>query len=155
LLSLPSPARQRIFNGKQHQSEEERAFVQRIEERCRAVSTTRISPIYVGIQDAIEQLRVLQPQVAERLLTVISDLRENVDPRLRKALTQPLGTRSPLPQPVNNVGVTITLCGYAQTRANQSIQADRLIEVWTQLFTDPSRVSFGPFCPTAGEDIHQ
>lgn len=146
LLSAPAPTRQRLMKGKKHEMEEQRSFIATVKKSCEQQPTTRISPIYIAIREAVKH-RDVQSQAAERRLTVITDLRENVDQQIKKAITQPLGTKSSLPAAIDNSNVTILICGYAQTRDHQNFQTERLVEVWSQLFTDPRRVTFDPFCP--------
>jgi hypothetical protein len=147
LSSSPVPTRQRLIKGKRRLAQEEQAFIRQLQALCNQQPAGHMSPIYLGIHHAVAHLRA-SGQVERRLL-VISDLRENFDRRVRKALAQPLGTKTRLPEPIDNAGITIEVCGYAQTHDKQLLQTERLIEVWQRLFTDPARASFRPFCVPA------
>ena len=150
LTSKEAPMRTRMLKGSQLLQLERAAFADELKRRCVQQPTTRTSPIYSALKDAVSHLRGGDLRATDRRLFVVSDLRENVDPVITKALSQPLGTKTKGPLPIDNTAVSVTICGYAQTRDHQSLQNERLIEVWKKLFADPTLVRFEPFCTSTG-----
>lgn len=146
LASRAAPMRTRLLKGSQFLQLARTAFSDELKTLCVQQPTTRTSPIYSALKDAVNHLRAVDLPGSDRRLLVVSDLRENVDPAITKALTQPLGTKIRSPIPIDNTAVSVIVCGYAQTRDHQRLQNERLIEVWSQLFTDPTLVRFEPFC---------
>ena len=147
LASREAPTRQRLLKGSQLLQLEKAAFVDELKKRCAQQPVTRTSPIYAALQDAVNHLRSVAAPAGDRQLFVVSDLRETVEPHIKKALAQPLGSKIKGPLAlIDNTAVRVVICGYAQTRDQQARQNERLIEVWNQLFTDPSLVKFEPFC---------
>jgi len=151
LLSRHLLVRQRLMKGKQRVAAERQALIAQLQMRCKQESITRRSPIFFGVQESVRHLRAADGVNTERQLFVISDLRETVEPRITRALAQPLGAKPMLPEPINNAGVRITFCGFAQTRDQHHISNERLIEVWSKLFNEPHGVKFQPFCPVSQE----
>jgi hypothetical protein len=146
LASREAPTRTRLLKGSQLLQLERIAFTDELKRLCVQQPATRISPIYSALKDAVSHLHAVDLPANDRRLFVVSDLRENVDPAITKALAQPLGTKIRDPLPIDNTAVSVVVCGYAQTRDHQSLQNERLIEVWRQLFADPTLVKFEPFC---------
>lgn len=146
LDSREAPTRRRLLKGSQLLQLERAEFVNQLKKRCGQQPLTRTSPIYSALQAAVTHLRGVDAPASDRRLSVVSDLRETVEPHIKKALVQPLGAKFKGPLPIDNAAVKVVICGYAQTRDRQSLQNERLIEVWSQLFTDPSLVKFEPFC---------
>jgi hypothetical protein len=159
-LSMPvhsSPAAQRLIDGKERAESRNAAFVQEATEACKGMPVTDSSPLYLGLKHVFAQAR----QGAGKALVhvrVITDLRETVDQSVMQALKEP-GQIQGLPDPIDVRGIKeVQVCGYAQTigqarpkarkarsapRADPN--ADRLIEVWSALFSG-SNVEFVPFC---------
>lgn len=147
--SRPVPQGRRLIKGRGRLLADREAVVRDLGEQCGKQSTPLTSPIFLGIQNVVAHLRSASG-VGDRRLVVITDLRENYDPRIAAALVQHLGAKAKLPI-IDNAGVAVSVCGYAQTVEKQGHgrrppQTDRLLEVWQQLFTDPTLVSFKPFC---------
>jgi hypothetical protein len=153
-----SPVRQRLIDGKERAALQNAAFVKEVTEACKGMPVTDISPLYLGLKHVTAQAR----QRAGKALVhvyLISDLRETVEGSIMQALKEP-GRIQGLPDPIDVRGIKeVQVCGYAQTigqarpkarkarsapRADPN--ADRLIEVWSALFSDPASVEFVPFC---------
>jgi hypothetical protein len=156
-LPLPvhsSPVRQRLIDGKERAALQNAAFVNEATEACKGMPVTHSSPVFLGIKHVMAQAR---QRVGKALVHVyvITDLRETVDRSVMQALKEP-GWVQGLPDPIDVRGMKVQVCGYAQTiaparRKGRSAPrtdhtADRLIEVWSALFTDPAAVEFVPFC---------
>ena len=141
----------------------ERELVESIVKGCSGLPRTLITPDFLTARRAIEQLRVLgcKSGTGCRLLFQ-TDGDENVENGIRRALA---GSRVPaeLPVPVDNAGIAVTVCGFAETtgpndlsqpgrpRRNHSARsADRVAEVWRRLFTMSDLVAFEPVCPKDG-----
>lgn len=138
-------------------------LLQDLKQKCEGMKRTNRSPIFQGIRRGVEHLKAKGcGPGSDCRLWVITDGEELVEPGLRQALH---GTgdldRITLPTPINNEGVHVVFVGVAQTtgrgvnEAGKSRQytrdrspqaASRLEAVWRQVFTEPQRVSFEPFC---------
>jgi len=159
LMPLPSvPQQKRLIKGRSRQLAERQAFVRDLATRCGEEATPLTSPIFQGIQDAVAHLRSA-PGGGERRLTVISDLRENYEPHIAAALLQRPGTKAKLPI-IDDTGITVSVCGYAQmqekeVRGKRPPQSERVLEVWRQLFSDPDRVTFKPYCPPPATSLEE
>jgi hypothetical protein len=160
LLTQSLSDHQRLMRGKQAVQRDKEAFVAEFVKLCSALPTTKATPLFLDIKHAVEHARPVPGGSVHAQVFVITDLEETKEPQIVRALRQRPGTKSPLPQPINNTNVEITICGYAQTigetkgedgirrnfTAPRTAQhADRLLEVWQQLFTD--HVTFDSFCP--------
>ena len=92
-----------------------------------------------------------------------TDLEENASRAVRAEIDR-VGHREPLPEPLNNDGIKVTFCGYAQiagrlvdSSGREVVRGvsrdprhdDRLQAVWRSLFTVPELVSFEPYCPAS------
>jgi len=138
----------------------ERALIRKLVEQCNTLPQATITPIFLAIRRAIEQLRAMGCGAGVGCyLFVQSDLRENVDPAIRRALAarRPAAT---LPAPIANAGIPVNICGPAETtggadaregrhagRFHDAEDADRIVAVWRRLFTAPDLVTFEPHCP--------
>ncbi len=148
----PAPQGQRLIKGRGRQLVERQAFVRDLAARCGEQTSPLTSPIFLGIRDAVAHLRTAPgPGEHHLVLQVVSDLRENYEPHITAALVQRPGVKAKLPK-IDNTGIDIRVCGYAQTqeqepRGKRPPASERVIEVWRQLFSDPARVSFKPYCP--------
>ncbi len=96
LPSRPAPTQERLIKSKRRLAQDQRAFVRQLQVLCSQQPAALVSPIYLGVQQAVAHLRGAAGQV-DRQLFVISDLRENFNPRVKRALGQPLGTKAKLP----------------------------------------------------------
>ncbi len=133
--------------------------------KCQAIRPTAVSPIFLGVKQAIGDLRARGCGENSRCkLFVDSDLRENVEPSIRSRLEAGDNRRqTPLPI-LGNDGVEVTFCGLATTTdgitdsssgtvhgipRHDSHREDRVTRVWQSMFTQPQSTTFEPYCPTA------
>jgi hypothetical protein len=152
-----SPAAQRLIDGKERAALQNAAFVKEATEACKGMPVTDSSPLYLGLKHVTAQARQGAGK-AEVHVYLISDLRETVEGSIMQALKKP-GRIQGLPAPIDVRGIKeVQVCGYAQTIGQARTKArkgrsaprpdpntDRLIEVWSALFTG-SNVEFIPFC---------
>jgi hypothetical protein len=137
----------------------ERTLVRKLVEQCNALPQATITPIFLAIRRATEQLRAIGCNPGACHLFVQSDLRENVEPAIQRALAarRPAAT---LPAPIDNAGIPVNICGPAETTGGADVKegrrgrrfrdaedADRIMAVWRRLFTAPDLVTFEPHCP--------
>ncbi len=137
--------------------------------KCQSLRSTTVSPIFLAIVEGLADLRAQGcAQNSGCKLYVDSDGEENVDRRIRKALSGAPKPPQILPTPANNNGIPVTFCGLAVT-ATGAIDAsrplttlvrdpgreDRMQRTWQSLFTVPGLVNFKPYCPnTSTTDVY-
>lgn len=149
-----------VRDGRSSADRRDAALIAELVSRCERSGTTDRSPIYLAIRRALEELRALGCREENRcILHVQSDLSENAEPGLRKAL---LGDKDAfLPAPIENRGIRVHVCGTAETsgptdgkgkvvserRTRGARRADITPDVWRKVFTAPELVTFEPHCP--------
>jgi hypothetical protein len=156
IMVQSSPASRRLIDGKDKADRENAAFVGDVVSACTTMPPAEKSPVFLAVKRVVEQARQLNVRAE---VYAVTDLEETIEAQIVAALKAARGTSSPLPASIDNCGVSVHFCGYAETRgfrANEpnklltaprtAERADRLLEVWRSLFTDPASVSFEPFC---------
>jgi hypothetical protein len=150
-----------VIEGKRRAEQQRNEVIGTMKKRCEDAEVTKDSPIFQAVLRGVEHLEGLGQANASRYLFVQTDGEELVNAQIVKALNQPPGFKLKLPTPINNEGVRVIFCGAAETRVDMSAggrkqlppseqRAARRQEVWTGLFTQPSLVSFEPFCAEVG-----
>lgn len=140
------------------------SVLQDIRSRCQAIHRTAVSPIFLGVKQAIADLRVQGCRENSGCeIFVDSDLEENREAYVKKMLE---GDGRPAAPSINNAGITVTFCGVAVTTGSITDTPDRRIRrgrpldlnrearlqgVWDSVFTEPQTVTFEPYCPDARE----
>lgn len=66
---------------------------------------------------------------------------ETVDPAIARTLNEPVGARISLPFSIDNSDINIMIWDIADYRSPLTL-SERSREVWSRLFTEPSRVRF-------------
>ena len=131
--------------------------------RCQTVRRTTISPIFLGVKQAIADLRAQGcRETSHCQVFVDSDLEENVENSIKKSLNNTSNGKRILPSPITNDGIDVVFCGLAVTAgrmvdpSGRAIRRasprdpsrdDRLRKIWRSLFTKPEVVRFEPYCP--------
>jgi len=134
-----------------------------IRNKCQAIHPTTISPIFLGVKEAMSALRARGcGRTSDCTLFVVSDLEENVEISIKKSLNRTTDEGRALPPPIENEGIDVSFCGLAVTtgRFGDSLprgyreesprtpaREDRLREIWRSRFTSRGTVSFEPYCP--------
>jgi hypothetical protein len=157
------PMARKVIEGRRASVERQQRLLQDLWVRCRSVRPTLVTPIYLGVTQAIADLRA--DGCKEGLhceLWVSTDLEENGVRAIKERIRRRQGAREPLPEPLDNSGIAVTFCGFAQTAgrlvgpsgreigkatARGPHRDDRLQAVWRSLFTHPELVRFEPYCP--------
>jgi len=156
------PTSHMVIEGLKNSERQRATLLRAISQACNSVQRTSISPIFMGVRQAIADLRADGcTKVAQCELQVNSDLEENVEAGIKSGLDR-TRSKSPLPRPIENAGIDVTFCGYAAT-AGQIIdptgrevrrfarrdpaREDRMQRIWRSVFTSPERVRFAPYCP--------
>jgi hypothetical protein len=155
------PMNRRVLEGRGAEETKREQLLTDLAAKCKNVTKTETSPIYLGIKRAIEHLRACGcGEMSNCVVYVQSDLEENADRQIKQALDGNKVTSRPVPS--NNDGIDVAVIGVAQTlgfdKATNSTarhltpqhdqkRADRIVQVWRNLFTSPSRLTFEPYCP--------
>jgi hypothetical protein len=161
------PVIRRVIEGQRHFARQREELLLNVKNRCAAADVTDVSPIFQAIKRGVEQLQNSGSASDPKFLFILTDGEETADSKLKRALAQSPGDAMKLPSPIRNGNVHVVFCGMAETigfatAGNKSRQmsrprdpkrADRLREVWSNLFTNPELVRFEPYCiPTESSD---
>jgi hypothetical protein len=163
LATYTIPTSRKVIEGRGAAVEREERLLQDLRARCESVRPTLVSPIYLGAKQAIADLQTEGcKEGAHCGLWVSTDLEENGVRAVEERINRGGAGRDPLPARLNNSGITVTFCGFAQTAgrlvgpSGREIQGtaardphrdDRLQAVWRSLFARPELVHFEPYCP--------
>jgi len=124
---------------------------------CEAERSSSDSPILALVQRSVEHLRSrgcgTRGGSDGCLLLVHSDLAEDVDPRLRRAITRAIlkpaaEVPSELVGVIDNSRIAVAFVGTSEVatrRSEKRAGPDTLTRLWSKLFTHPELVSFKPF----------
>jgi hypothetical protein len=160
------PVTRRVLKGRTVNLRRQEELLSDIQHKCEAIHHTSISPIFLGIKEAVVDLRTRGCKESSRCqIFVDSDLEENVERSIKESLDRSRDTKLILPAPLDNQGIEVSFCGVAVTtpwtidpsgKKTQRIlsrdpdREDRLQQVWRSLFTQSELVRFEPYCPTPG-----
>ena len=152
------PMSRKVIEGSKAKERQRAALLGKISKACASMRPTAVSPIFLGVKQALADLKAEGCDKASHCkLWVNSDLEENVELGIKRRLS---GLAGSLPPALDNDGIDVALCGYASTagrvtRGNEvrhfgtrnAAREDRLQSVWRSLFLNAERVSFQPYCP--------
>ena len=162
----PIPRTRRAIEGRNANTRRQQELIQDIATKCKATRRPTISPIFIGVQQAIADLRAQGcTENSNCLLHVGSDMEENIEASIQRKLNGS-NDKAVLPRPVDNSGLRILVCGLA-SRAGRIVGSgmetrqatprpghhDRVQQVWLSLFTKPELVQFAPYCPVSPSDL--
>lgn len=163
LGSYSIPRSRKVLEGRTSNLRRRQDVLRDIRNKCQTVRRTKTSPIFLGVKQAIADLRAQGCSANSHCkLFIDSDLEENVETSIKKSLNNPSGGTRILPSPLNNEGIAVTFCGLAVTAGrivdpsgretrkaspHTSGRDDRLRQIWLTLFTGPEAVRFQPYCP--------
>ncbi|MGO8737140.1 MAG: hypothetical protein ACLQVM_30615 [Terriglobia bacterium] len=163
LANYSIPTNRKVIEGKLAAVRRRESILEDIRTKCNSVRPTLISPVFLGVKQAVADLRGHGCGAgSECELRVASDLEENAEHAIRDRIHSPRARKDPLPKPLDNTGIKVAFCGYAATagpRVDPSghkvrkamnrdpSREDRLQEVWRGLFASPELVVFEPYCP--------
>jgi len=153
----------KVIEGRHANVERQQELLQDLLARCESVRSTSVSPIFLGVKQAIADLRAEGCKGGSQCgLWVSTDLEENGVRAIEERIDHARHDKEPLPNVLDNGGIMVTFCGFAQTAgriigpSGREIHTvalrdphrdDRLQTVWRALFTRPELVSFQPYCP--------
>ncbi|MFN0278664.1 MAG: hypothetical protein ACKVRN_08680 [Pyrinomonadaceae bacterium] len=162
LGTYPVPTSIKAVEGTKVLGQKRNELLEKITGKCAGVSALNKSSIFLGIKNGVEQLRSQNCNEKNRCSVFVkSDLQETADKKIEAALSGNKAAMSHLPTPINNEGISITICGIAETRGLVKEQdgksrrmtqnrtgerSDLIRDVWGRLFTTPALVSFSAFC---------
>jgi hypothetical protein len=150
-----------VIEGQRATAREKQELLSKIKDRCGDASEIQVSPIFQAVKRGVEHLQTVGDAGDSRHLFVQTDGEETENLQIRRALNDEPGVKDKLPFPIQNRGVNVIFCGMAETvgevagndnrvqqksRQRDSKRADRIREVWAQLFTSPELVRFEPYC---------
>lgn len=157
------PMTRKVLEGRTANRRRRQDVLHDIGNRCQAVRPTNISPIFLGVKQAMADLRAQGCSATSHCeLFVDSDLEENVETSIKKSINNHGGGTRILPSPINNAGINVAFCGLAVTAGRivdpsgreirkasprNSRRDHRLRQTWLSLFTKPEAVRFEPYCP--------
>jgi hypothetical protein len=157
------PRSRKVLEGRKADVKRQQGIRDDIVRKCRTVRPTRISPIFLGVKQAVADLRAQGcVRTSHCELFADSDLEENVETSVRKSINGELrGVGHGFPAPINNEGIGVTFCGSAVTVGHRNLAGketkapsghksghqERLRDTWLSLFADPRAVRFEPYCP--------
>jgi hypothetical protein len=163
LGSYSIPATRRVLEGRAANLRRQQDLLTEIARQCDAIHATFISPIFLGVKQAVADLRAHGCTVTSQCqIFVDSDLEENVEPSIKASLSGTTSRKYRLPPLINNRGIEISFCGLAVTAgrivdpSGREIRKalprdpgreDRLSKTWLSLFTEPEMVRLQPYCP--------
>ncbi|MGH9345005.1 MAG: hypothetical protein ACRD19_14745 [Terriglobia bacterium] len=159
----PIPTIRRVAEGRSEFLRQREAILANLRTKCQWLRQTTISPIFLGVAQAVANLRAHGCRADSRCrLFVDSDLEENVEVSMKERLSHPSAKAGSLPPAIDNTGVEVGFCGTAVTagrivdpsgRESRKVQPRSAIEehwmrqTWLKLFTVPETVKFEPYCP--------
>ncbi len=152
VASYELPVGRRATESKRRLIERQKKFLAGLERRCADFPQTQVSPIFRSLNRLVSHLRALnQNKPGVLYLLARTDLRENSDAAVRRALRQPVAKPVKTLQQIDNTGINIAVCGLAETVMSKKdrapYSADRVVKVWQALFTQPDLARLEPFCP--------
>lgn len=162
LAEYKAPDTRYIIEGKRKTQLRQDGLIADLSSKCTQSPVTKVSPIYLAVKRAVEQLQGMRgANESAQYLFVKTDGEETADMQIKLALNQPPGSQLHLPTPIDNGRVRVSFCGMAETigkstgtkprglfTATRNAQRiDRAREVWGALFSNPSNVTFEPYCP--------
>ena len=163
LATYAIPTSYKVIDGKRAAVEREDRLLHDLRTRCESVRPTLVSPIYLGVKQAVADLQAEGcKEGAHCGLLASTDLEENGVRAIEERINRGGARRGPLPARLDNSGITVTFCGFAETAgrlvgpsgrevhsaaARDPHRDDRLRAVWESLFARPELVRFAPYCP--------
>ncbi|HEX8772073.1 MAG TPA: hypothetical protein VF735_00620 [Pyrinomonadaceae bacterium] len=155
------PEIRRVIEGKRAAVRQRDELFSNLRSRCEETGQTTVSPIFMGVKRAVERLQSIKSGDDRKLLIVETDGEETSDLQIKRALDEAPGVKLRLPNAIQNDNTHIVICGLAETlgevrgadgkvkrmtKLRSPQRADRMLEVWKGLFTNPDLVSLKPYC---------
>jgi hypothetical protein len=110
------PKSRKVIEGRTANARRQQDLLRDIWNKCQTVRRTTISPIFLGVKQAIADLRAQGcSQTSHCQVFVDSDLEENVETSIKKSLNIVGGGTRILPLPIDNDGIDVAFCGLAVT----------------------------------------
>jgi hypothetical protein len=138
-------------------------LLQDVAGKCRSIRRTNISPIFLGIKQALADLHSRGCDGKSHCqLFVDSDLEENVETSIVKRAESGYRRTPILPNLLDNSGIAVSFCGFAATASRVADASgrkirgassrgperdDRLTAAWKEMFSETEDVAFDPYCP--------
>jgi hypothetical protein len=159
------PVTRKVLEGKIANLRRQEDLLSDIRHKCEGIRRTSISPIFLGVEQGIADLRAHGcKENSHCRVFVDSDLEENAETSIKEALNRTRNTKLQRLSPLDNQGIEVSFCGLAVT-AGRIVNAsgrmeslgtslrgpgreDRLRQVWRTLFISPETVTFEPYCPS-------
>jgi len=148
------PVSTRVMEGKGAHLRQQQQLADSVQRACESAPKAERSPILSAVKSAFDHLRSAGCGAATHCtLFLVTDGEENVNPDLRAALAGSKAALKKATGRVDNNGISVSICGLAQTRSaslgrvtRSFAPEDRLRTVWTAIFTAPDFVNTAPYC---------
>jgi hypothetical protein len=163
LAKYATPSDRKVIEGRHASTERKQHLLEDLRARCRSVRPTLVTPIYLAVKQAVADLRAGGCKADSRCeLWVSTDLEENGDRAIEAKVDGRRGSRKSLPELLDNDGIKVKFCGFAEkaghlvgTSGREIRKAvprgahrdERLQAVGRSLFASSELVSFEPYCP--------
>ena len=109
------PTTRKVLEGRTANSRRRQDVLRDILNKCQAVRRTTVSPIFLGVKQAVADLRAHGcTETSHCQLLVNSDLEENIETSIKKSLNGTTGEKTILPL-IESKGIDVTFCGLAVT----------------------------------------
>jgi hypothetical protein len=120
LAKYSIPRIRKVIEGRGAGLRRQQELLTDLQERCQRLRSTDVSPIFLGIKEALADLHA---QGCNRgsgcKLYVDSDGEENVDRDIRQSLDDDQRAHHSLPARADNTGIQVIFCGLAATSGEQ------------------------------------
>ncbi|MGH9825724.1 MAG: hypothetical protein ACREDR_21050 [Blastocatellia bacterium] len=161
LASLTVPTTRQVMDGRDAAVRQRDKLIDDIKTQCEKAPSTTVSPIFLSLQRAVQQLRALGCGPDSNCTVYAqTDLEENGDRGIELALKGGDLQKQALPKPIDNTGINVIIAGVSETggqttttrglrpltKPHDAERADRIRSVWERLFTDRNRLVFEPYC---------
>jgi hypothetical protein len=156
------PARIALSEGEDTIRQKRYGYLAALYNNCMHAPSPEYSAIYLGVERMLEALRAHGCKSGVGCtLWVDTDGDENVQPALEKRLSGNTPDHSGAIALLDNNGIEVRFCGLAESSISTSKRSTsnnrrsifrthrdprHVAEVWRSIFTDPTAVSFAPFC---------
>jgi len=163
LARYPIPTTRKAIEGRNAILRRQQDLLLDVLRKCRTIHRTTISPIFLGIKQALADLRAQGCDGTSHCqLFVDSDLEENVETSIFKR-AEAIDRRTPIPpRLLDNNGIAVSFCGFTATVSHLTDSSgreirrasargperdDRLTAAWKSMFSETEGVAFDPYCP--------
>lgn len=153
--SKPIPFDQTVTGDKAKWHADVEAMLGELESACRTIPRTKESPLVEAVKVVLEQMRPQCPPESRCDITMLTDLREEVNVNFVKRFQAAKRGKlsGDLPLSLDNAGIAVAFTGVSETAPTTKVKADTRQgegdiwqRLWKELFTHGEQVTFEPIC---------